>query len=139
MHGKDLTPVCPYCGQFSKLVTGLAIYPHRPDLEDKWFYQCAPCEAYVGCHKGTKQSLGRLANAELRVAKSRAHAAFDPLWEIGKMDRHQAYAWLAKELGLDKKHCHIGMFDVDQCDAVVRACTKLHMGAKRTHSVFQKP
>ena len=31
--------------------------------------------AYVGVHKGTDKPLGRLANAELRYWKKRAHAA----------------------------------------------------------------
>ncbi len=37
----------------------------------------------VGCHPGTKNSLGRLANAELRKWKSIAHRVFDPLWRDG--------------------------------------------------------
>jgi hypothetical protein len=35
----------------------------------------------VGCHKGTTKPLGRLADAELREWKKRAHAAFDPVWQ----------------------------------------------------------
>jgi hypothetical protein len=117
-----LVPVCPYCGEFSKLVDGSVIYPHRPDLFAKKFYQCAPCDAYVGCHDGTTKPLGRLANAALRAAKKRAHAAFDPIWKSGQKKRGSAYAWLADRLGIDKQDCHIGMFDVDQCRRVVEIC-----------------
>ncbi len=115
-------PKCPYCGTRSELVTGQEIYPHRPDLFRKFFYQCSPCEAYVGCHPtGTgKSPLGRLANAELRRAKSDAHAAFDPLWREGSMSRHQAYKFLACELGIPASEAHIGMFDVPQCKRVVQ-------------------
>lgn len=63
--------------------------------------------------------MGRLANAELRAAKSAAHLAFDKLWKGGKMSRRNAYAWLAKALDINPLHCHIGMFDVDQCKKVV--------------------
>lgn len=119
---------CDYCGNAAKLVTGKAIYPHRPDLYRLSFWQCKPCGAYVGCHKkeggngdGTKP-LGRLANAELRAAKTRAHAAFDPLWRERGMKRRAAYAWLAEKLGVSKAECHIGMMDVETCERVIAAC-----------------
>jgi len=117
-----LAPLCPYCGTFSKMVTGQRIYPHRQDLFDMQFYLCAPCDAYVGCHEGTTNPLGRLADLALRRAKNRAHAAFDPLWRNGKMKRQSAYKWLAQQLGIDAKDCHIGMFDVEICEKVVKAC-----------------
>lgn len=120
---------CPYCDRPAVLATGNEIYPHRPDLFDLKFWRCAPCGAWVGCHKAGARvdgvtsdgtlPLGRLANAELRKAKSAAHAAFDPLWRSRLMGRRQAYAWLAKELGISTANCHIGMFDVDACRAVV--------------------
>lgn len=64
-----MPPLCPYCNQDSKLVTGAKIYPHLPHLHARWFYQCAPCAAYVGCHPDSTLPLGRLANAELRRAR----------------------------------------------------------------------
>ena len=68
-----------------------------------------------------RSPLGRLANAELRRAKSAAHAAFDPLWKSKRMKRRDAYGWLARELGISRDNCHIGMFDIAACRAVVRA------------------
>lgn len=113
---------CDYCHRAAQRVTGSAIYPYRPDLFAKVFYRCVPCNAYVGCHPGTVTPLGRLANAELRAAKMAAHAAFDPLWRNGGMSRSSAYAWLAKTLNIAPQNCHIGMFDVDACRAVVAVC-----------------
>lgn len=111
---------CDYCGKPAELVKSEHIYPHRPDLAFKSFWQCKPCRAYVGCHKHSDAvPLGRLANAELRKAKNRAHAAFDPLWKSGKMKRQSAYKWLSEQLNIDGKDCHIGMFDVDMCNRVV--------------------
>jgi len=115
---KGLTPICNYCGNFSKLTSGAEIYPHRKDLKNLRFYSCSGCDAYVGTHKGTVKPLGRLANKELRKAKSAAHRAFDPLWKLKNMTRKEAYSWLAKELGIKKEDCHIGMFDVDTCKHV---------------------
>ena len=110
---------CDYCQREAELVTGAVIYPHRPDLALKSFYRCQPCGAHVGCHPGTINPLGRLANAELRAAKQRAHAAFDPLWRSGKMTRGTAYAKLSDALGIPQQECHIGMMDVATCGRVV--------------------
>lgn len=112
-------PTCPYCQAASECVDGTVIYPHRPDLAEKKFWRCAPCDAYVGCHDGTPEPFGRLANAELRQAKTKAHIAFDPIWRTGRMTRSDAYRWLAEKLGISIDECHIGMFDVEQCEKVV--------------------
>lgn len=125
-------PTCDYCGGQTELVGARVIYPHRNDI-DGWFWRCRPCGAYVGCHPGTINALGRLANAELRAAKVRAHAAFDPLWRV-KMRRDgcsksaaraAGYAWLAEQLGIDPKLCHIGMFDVAMCRRVEEVCRSI--------------
>lgn len=116
--------VCPYCKKPAKLITGEQMYPHRPDLYEKSFYRCNPCDAHVGCHPGTQNPLGRMADSFLRAAKMKAHAAFDPIWKDGAMKRGSAYAWLSDQLGIDKKDCHIGMFDVDMCKKVVDVCSK---------------
>ncbi len=120
---------CPYCRGQASLVTGAVIYPHRPDLAAKHFYRCAPCEAWVGCHPGTMMPLGRLANAELRAWKSKAHEAFDPLWKRkmkkGVLQHHArraGYVWLAVQLGIRPKDCHVGLFDVAPCQRVVEIC-----------------
>jgi len=119
---------CPYCHRDAVLVQGAVIYPRRQDLYHRNFWHCPPCDAYVGTHRRNKrhgltgiEPLGRLANAELRKAKIAAHAAFDPLWASGRMTRKAAYAWLANMLGIPVANCHIGMFDVDGCQAVVAA------------------
>lgn len=104
---------CPYCLRRSVL-----------RLHRCWGYMyiCVPCDARVGCHKDTRVALGRLANAELRQAKKSAHCWFDPLWKGGHMHRKQAYAWLSATLGIPGEHTHIGMFDLDQCNATIEAC-----------------
>jgi hypothetical protein len=116
--------ICLYCEVPAHLVGGLAIYPHRKDLADRWFYLCKLCRAYVGCHPGTEKPLGRLANAELRQWKQRAHRVFDPLWKSGKMSRRRAYEELRKVLGMTEDECHIGEFDVENCKRLVRSLTQ---------------
>ena len=123
----DDIPVCPYCGRPAALVMGEAVYPHRPDLYPLMFWNCAPCDAYVGCHRpgqdmgdGTRP-LGTLASRGLRELRNRTHMAFDPLWREGPngshgpMDRHAAYRWLAARLGLAVEACHVGGFDEKMC------------------------
>lgn len=124
--------ICPYCKNEAIFTTGRDIYPHRPDLYERKFYLCSPCDAYVGVHTNSLKPLGRLANAELRAWKSKAHTAFDPLWKRKMIKdscsktkaRKAGYKWLSGELGVEPKDCHIGMFDVDMCKRVVGACIK---------------
>lgn len=117
--------ICHYCHQNANLVSGDVIYPHRPDLFHKKFWQCNPCRAFVGCHDanigygdGTRP-LGILANAQLRKAKKSAHYAFDPLWRGQNMTRKEAYVWLAKQLNIPVNQCHIGMMNLDMCTRTV--------------------
>ena len=113
--------ICDYCQTTAALVGGDVIYSHRPDLYQKKFWLCAPCDAYVGTHKNspTHEPLGRLANKELRMWKGNAHTVFDPMWLEKKMKRTEAYVWLADALGIHPKDCHIGMFDVAMCKRVI--------------------
>lgn len=130
MSTKPENPVCPYCNNLSELVKGARIYPNWPTLADADLYVCFPCDARVGCHKGTLKPLGRLANKPLRDAKQLAHAAFDPLWKrkaaqegISKgKARDAGYKWLANEMNIPARECHIGMFDIAQCLKVVEIC-----------------
>lgn len=131
---KSVAPICPHCKAPAALVGGDDVYPHRPDLASKWFWRCAPCEAYVGCHPGTKRPMGFPANAELRRARSLLHdRMIDPLWKtavasvgytpedararkiITNTARGRVYAFLGFKLGLDPDETHTGEFDLETC------------------------
>lgn len=119
---------CPYCGNPAVLTDSAEVY--RQSYGMIWI--CRPCKAWVGCHKKSKRNapLGRLANASLRAAKTRAHASFDPLWKRKAANtgmshtraRQMAYAWLARKMGLTTFEAHIGKFDEAQCANVVELC-----------------
>lgn len=115
-----MTLACPYCAQPAELMLSSAPLYRGIDYGPVWI--CRPCQAWVGCHPETTNPLGRLANAALRRAKMAAHAAFDPLFKSGRMKRGEAYAWLAKALGIEKTACHIGMMDEAQCIKVKAVC-----------------
>lgn len=117
---------CAICGGVASAVlsSAAALYPKRPDLHHLKCYIC-PCGASVGCHKDTDRPLGNTADAATKRARNRAHAAFDPIWRNGWKKRSQAYAWLAKLLEIPKAQCHIGLFNVEQCDQVVQHAERL--------------
>jgi len=127
------TPVCPYCNQAAVKATGQDIYPHRPDLHHKKFWLCAPCGAYAGDvqHPDYANRPVQLANRELRTAKMHAHQTFDYLWQQKLMSRTQAYEWLAAVMQLAPAVCHIGMFDLNQCKAVVDHVNQLRSMRQR--------
>ena len=112
---------CPYCGDDAVLTDSAEVYGGR---SYGMIWICRPCNAYVGTHKNSPdhEPLGRLADAELREWKKMAHAEFDPLWKKDGLGRHQAYAWLAGMLDIDRDDCHIGMFDIGMCQKVVQLC-----------------
>lgn len=121
---------CRYCQQPAVLAHfHNAAYPYRSDYGPVW--TCTPCLAWVGCHPGTDKPLGGLANAELRAAKQAAHAAFDPIWHSKlqlsqcskRKVRNASYAWLAIQLGLPTKQCHIGFMSLEECRKVVEVCS----------------
>ena len=109
--------VCPYCNKIADLKTGKDIYPHRPDLFSKYFYECPKCKARCGCHGSTKKPLGTLTSPKLRKTRQQAHETFDKLWNTykPKYTRAEAYEALAKHLNLTKEETHIAQFDYDKC------------------------
>jgi zinc-finger-containing domain len=123
-HGHIL---CHYCGNLPKLLhNSTEIYgQNRGKL---WI--CRACRAWVGCHPHRERPLGRLANAELRRIRMSAHACFDPLWKAKAardrisygQARDLGYKWLASEMGLTRRQCHIGHFDIAPCEFVIELC-----------------
>lgn len=113
-------PTCPYCGSKAVLIDSKEIYGRS--YGPAWACAMYPkCDAYVGCHPRTTIPLGRLSDRRLRQAKNRAHKAFDRLWRNGSMSRKESYVWLQERLGMTADECHIGMFDVGDCERVVMA------------------
>jgi DNA-directed RNA polymerase subunit RPC12/RpoP len=110
--------VCEYCG-------GKVIFTDSAVIYGKSYgdiYLCTNCNAYVGVHKGSKRPLGTLANTVLRFKRKEAHDTFDDIWKKEGLTRSEAYAWLEREMNLPKHLAHIGHFNVEQCDKVIRLC-----------------
>jgi hypothetical protein len=107
--------LCNHCRHPAELHLGSTVYPDRKDLEERRFWVCWTCDAWVGCHTGTTRPFGPLAQLDLRNARMAAHRAFDPVWQSGRMERSAAYDWLAVELGIRRDRCHIGMMELEHC------------------------
>lgn len=125
---------CSYCNQNAKIVRGEVVYPMISSVKNLKFWYCAPCHAWVGCHKANRQlgltgrePLGTLADARLRRCRRMVHDVFDPLWLCGQMTRGQAYRALAKEMGIMVDKCHVAMFDEPLCDRAIEACERLKL------------
>lgn len=120
---------CPYCGAPVAFHKSSAFLYGGRDYGPVFACSRHPgCDAYVSCHKSSGEALGRLADAELRAWRKRAHAAFDPRWEAQVAvrskgaARREAYRWLARELGIPEGECHMSWFDVETCRRVVELC-----------------
>lgn len=130
MTKKNKKVICSYCGANGILESSLRIY--KMDYGFIWICENYPsCDAYVGCHKDSKSPKGWMANEELRAYRKEVHRLFDTLWKekIKRLRsssrskiRNQAYGWLAGQLEIEKKHCHIAMFDVDTCRMAIDIC-----------------
>lgn len=123
-------PVCQYCGQPATLMRSSAALYQGRDYGPAWTCLKPSCEAWVGCHPGGVRPLGMLANLQLRLARNAAHAAFDRLWKVKMRQgftkaqaRGAGYRWLADQLGIERKDCHIGAMDLAQCERVKVVCT----------------
>jgi hypothetical protein len=128
--------LCSYCREKAEFLEISAEFYQGRDFGPVW--ACRPCGAWVGCHPGTGSPLGRLAKKDLRDAKILAHAAFDPLWKAAQrrdgiklsLARTRGYRWLAEQLGIDKRLCHIGNLSLEGCRRVVEICAPYQRKAK---------
>lgn len=67
----------------------------------------------VGFHRERAEPGSALAKARMQ-----AHTAFDTIWQSGWMSRSEAYRWLADQLGVEPKDCHMVLFGEATCKRV---------------------
>ena len=117
-----------YCGGAVRLVSASKVYgpaaAARLGIERQSFYQCQNCNARVGCHPGSTRPLGNLANEALRMKRMETHHVFDSFWKERGMSRTQAYKWMAKKMRLSEELAHIGGFEIDRCQKLIKLCEK---------------
>lgn len=110
--------VCRYCGGKIIKTSTHQIYEksHEP------IYLCTNCNAYVSCDKRTGKPLGKVANSALRMKRRETHVIFDGFWHRQGWSRSKAYKWLALSMHLPERDAHIGNFEMDECEQVIRLC-----------------
>lgn len=117
--------ICKYCGGIVRLIPASAVYgdaTQRLGLAHEFVYQCQNCNARVGCHKGTTRPLGDVANEVLRLKRMEIHRVFDTFWKRRHMTRSNAYKWLSEQLDIPREEVHIGGFEMDTCEKLIRLC-----------------
>lgn len=112
-----LTKVCPYDGEQVQYRESSAAFYAGKDYGP--IYVCPKCFARVGVNKLTGAPHGTVANGRLRDLRKRCYQSFDLLWREGRMNRGQAYDWLARIMGVDKDMARIGLFDEAQCGTLL--------------------
>ena len=128
--------ICAYCEKQTELVDSKVVYgkSYGP------IYYCRDCQAWVGCHKGTNKSLGRVAKGKLRNLKKEAHKYFDHMWKrrmneskrmTKKKARTLAYKWLSEQMGTDPEYTHIGMYNEYQCERVIALCKPYYKSKRK--------
>jgi len=115
---------CRYCGECVGLVENSEIYRGRSYGEWPYAYLCSGCRAYVGLHPQTDIPLGTLADDSLRKARNASKAEFHSLKDDRGYSRNQAYAWLAKEMGIEVDVCHFGWFEHQDCALALDICRR---------------
>lgn len=107
-----MTVRCPVCSKRARLNQDAAWGPE---------WTCDEHDMRVGCHPGTIRPLGTMADRLTRKARQQAHEMFDGTWSHKKgRSRREAYADLARELGIAEHECHIARFDKEMCEKVKR-------------------
>ncbi|XUM19792.1 zinc-finger-containing protein [Bradyrhizobium oligotrophicum S58] len=66
-----------------------------------------------------------LVDRETHEARKAAHAAFDPLWQRGRMSRSVAYRRLADLMGMSPRDCHIKLMNAETARRVPGAVARL--------------
>lgn len=102
------TVPCPYCKGEAELMDSIAVYrkSYGP------IYACLPCDAYVGCHKGTEKPLGIPAKPNLRQQRKIAHGIIDTYWRTKMFTRKRVYEAVKEAMDIPWEQNHVAMWDI---------------------------
>lgn len=71
-----------------------------------------------------------------RALKSKAHKAFDRIWQSGRMTRSAAYRWLSLELGVPASEAHMAAMNRHDILERVIVVSDAYMGIPLAASDF---
>jgi hypothetical protein len=114
-----IAPACPKCGSAMVLRNTMKYRYAGGHVRKFWACPRYPeCRSTCGAHPDGRAA-STPADEATRLARVRAHAAFDELWMSGGMTRREAYRWLQRALNLTVAQAHIGFLDRGQCERLV--------------------
>lgn len=126
MNSKQLQPplVCDACQSANIVyIKETEVFGSSKRLWPFVWY-CRSCRASVGCHAGTGNPLGYMANPYVRRLRAELHEIVDPIWHAGIATRSEIYKWIAKELELDTCDLHISELTITQLRLAIERCNK---------------
>lgn len=85
------------------------------------FYGCRrfpECRGTMGAHDNGSP-LGTPIDTAGRVARKRAHAAFDRIWQEKSLSRSDAYKWMQQRMNLTSEEAHISRLSAEQCEHLI--------------------
>jgi len=91
-----------------------------------YFYRCERFPTCSGRHSAHDDGRphGVPAGSETKHLRTVAHAALDELVRARRWRLADAYRWLAREMRLSYKECHIGRFDLATCNRAIEICNQ---------------
>lgn len=60
------------------------------------------------------------ATQEVFNLRKKCHAKFDELWKSGFISKKEAYKKLCNIMNLPREKCHIGMFQKEECEKLLK-------------------
>jgi hypothetical protein len=126
---------CDACRSENVILTTREAAFERSNNRWPWIWYCTDCAAYVGCHVGTHEPLGKLARGHMRYLRLEAHRAMDVIWRSGLMSRDRCYRWLGEQLETEER-IHIGMLSCAQLKKAIEICNKYT--TKHAHKMDRK-
>jgi hypothetical protein len=112
-------PACPKCGTAMVLMNTMKYRYGSGYVRRFWACPRYPaCRSTCGAHPDGRPS-STPADEATRLARVRAHAAFDELWMSGAMSRTAAYRWMQRAMDLTVEAAHIGRMDAAQCTRLI--------------------
>ena len=81
-------------------------------------------DAIKAAEQKRKETVIEAKDEALRMKRMETHQVFDSFWKERGMSRTQGYKWMAKKLRLSEELAHIGGFEMDRCQKLIRLCEK---------------
>lgn len=117
-------PITCFCGSRGVLASNSILYGREYGIGKAYFCERFPdCDGMVGVHPNGKP-LGTMIDGGTRKWRKKVHATIDPLWQsqerAKKKARGSVYGWLQRITGMSAKDCHVGHFDAETCQRVLK-------------------